>query len=388
MMNILHTSDWHIGREFENESLATEQRAFLSWVAEQVATHSVDLVIVAGDIYDKAMPKGDAVELLDEGLDLIRGRGAQILLISGNHDNAQRLGFGAKRQRESGVHIYAQDEAYPVPFVFSVRDESCVITAIPFLDPQRAPQPVDNETGEPIRRTHQSVLEDAIAHASALRVGEPNLPSICVAHAYVQGSEISESERHSVGNADLVDAAIFDGFTYTALGHLHRPQTIPGHDRVAYSGSPLPYSFSEEHAKSVRLLELTADGTLEVTTLPIPMGRPVKVLTDTFDNLMSNSSYDAFVDHWISVKLVETGVIEGPMARLRKRFPHIASLAYADVRRSGASGPREGVDYLKATDPFDVIMDYVSDLQGREPADYEVALAHRGLDVVKKAESE
>jgi len=237
-MKIIHTSDWHIGREFENESLQAEQNAFLSWLTEQIKIHKVDLVVVAGDIYDKAMPKGDAVTLLDRGLDSIRSSGAEILLISGNHDNAARLNFGAQRQRSSGVYIYAQDESYPTPFLYEKDGQKVGFVAIPFLDPQRAPQPMPKESGESRPRTHQTVLEDAIFKAREQMQSFGDAPTICVAHAYVQGSEISESERHSVGNADLVDASIFDGFTYTALGHLHRPQVIPGHEAVAYSGSP------------------------------------------------------------------------------------------------------------------------------------------------------
>lgn len=387
-MKIIHTSDWHIGREFEHESLALEQEAFISWLTEQIKIHHVALVIVAGDIYDKAMPKGDAVTLLDQGLDAIRSAGAEILLISGNHDNAARLNFGAQRQRSSGVYIYAQDESYPTPFLYEKDGQKIGFVAIPFLDPQRAPHPLPKEDGDARPRTHQTVLEDAIFKAREQMGDFGEVPTICVAHAYVQGSEISESERHSVGNADLVDAAIFDGFTYTALGHLHRPQVIPGHDSVAYSGSPLAYSFSEEHLKSVRLLDIKSDGTLVAETLPIPVGRPVKVLTDSFNNLLHDAKYDEYVDYWVSAKLTDQGVIEEPMSRLRTRFPHIAALAYAEVRRSGAEGPLEEAGVIDEQSPLDVVLDFVRDVQGREPYDFEVALAQRGIDFIIKEDGE
>ena len=387
-MKIIHTSDWHIGREFENESLQVEQSAFLSWLTEQIKIHAVDLVVVAGDIYDKAMPKGDAVTLLDRGLDSSRSAGAEILLISGNHDNAARLNFGAQRQRSSGVYIYAQDESYPTPFLYEKNGQKVGFVAIPFLDPQRAPQPIPNEGGESRPRTHQTVLEDAIFKAREQMQSFGDAPTICVAHAYVQGSEISESERHSVGNADLVDAAIFDGFTYTALGHLHRPQVIPGHNAVAYSGSPLPYSFSEDHAKSVRLIELKHEGSLAVETLSIPVGRPVIVLTDSFDNLLYDPKYTKYVDYWVSAKLADEGVIEEPMTRLRTRFPHIAALAYADVRRSGAEGPLEGAGGIDDQTPMEVILDFINDLQGRDPYPFEVELAQLGVDMLIKDDSE
>ena len=387
-MRIIHTSDWHIGREFENESLAPEQSGFLSWLAEQIKIHNVDLVVVAGDIYDKAMPKGEAVTLLDRSLDLIRSAGAEILLISGNHDNAARLNFGAHRQRASGVYIYAQDETYPTPFLYEKNGQKVGFVAIPFLDPQRAPQPLPEKNGDSRPRTHQTVLEDAIFKAREQMQEFGDVPTICVAHAYVQGSEISESERHSVGNADLVDASIFDGFTYTALGHLHRPQVIPGHNAVAYSGSPLPYSFSEDHVKSVRLIELKDDGTLGCESLKIPVGRPVIVLSDSFDNLLNDPKYEKYVDYWVSAKLMDEGVIEEPMSRLRVRFPHIAALAYSDVRRSGAEGPNEGAGAIDEQTPMQIILDFVTDLQGRDPYPFEVELAQRGIDQLVKEDGE
>jgi len=378
-MKILHTSDWHIGREFNSESLADFQRAFFVWLSDQVRRHQVDLVIVAGDIYDKAMPKGEATTLLDWGLDELRKSGADLLLISGNHDNAARLSFGAVRQRPSGVYIEARDEQFPEPFVYSAKGESVILAPIPFLDPQRAPQPLAEADGTPRPRTHQHVLEDAIfvAHEKAKTLGD--LPVIAIAHAYVQGSEGSDSER-SIGGSELVEASIFEGFAYTALGHLHRPQSVHGDGRIAYSGSPLPYSFSEEHQKSVRLLELNASGSLDVTTLPIPVGRPVKVLTDSFEHLLNAPEYEAYRDHWVSAKLTDEGAIEDGVARLRVRFPHIAALTWATVRTGSMAGPdAEGVD-LEDQDKFKTVVAFVEDIAGRAPTPLESELLERGLN--------
>lgn len=386
-MKIIHTSDWHIGREFEGEPLAPYQREFVEWLCGVITEHSIDLVIVAGDIYDKAMPKGDAVTLLDESLNAIRSAGAELVLISGNHDNAARLNFGAQRQRHSGVFIFAQDETYPEPFLYEARGEQVIIVPIPFLDPQRAPQPLPRDDGSLRARTHQHVLEDAITVARA-RLGDfPALPTIAVAHAYVQGSEISDSERHNIGGADVVDASIFRDFTYTALGHLHRPQTISGAGTIAYSGTPLPYSFSEEHLKSVRLLEINADGIVTTETIPIPVGRHVKVLTDTFDQLLAAPQYEPFVNHWISVKLTDEGVIEDPMTRLRVRYPHIAALAYAEIRRTGASGPSESMAAIESFAPYDTVIAFIEDMQGRDATDVEQSLTRLGLESVTKDEA-
>ena len=378
-MRILHTSDWHIGRDFDGASLADFQKQFLVWLCDQVKQREIDLVIVAGDIYDKAMPKGEAVSLLDWGLDQLRAAGASLLLISGNHDNAARLSFGAGRQRSSGVFIEAKDEESPEPFVYSANGESVILAPIPFLDPQRAPQPALSEDGTPRSRTHQHVLEDAIRVAQEKARALGDFPVLAVAHAYVQGSELSDSERRSVGGSDVVDAAIFQGFTYTALGHLHRPQAVHGDGSIAYSGSPLAYSFSEEHEKSVRLLELNDAGTFDVTVLPIPVGRPVKVLTDSFENLLNAPDYDAYLDHWVSAKLTNEGVIEEAMARLRRRFPYIAALARASVRSGVMVGPdAQGTD-LEEQSHLETSLSFVEDIAGRIPTAFEAELLERSL---------
>ena len=254
-----------------------------------------------------------------------------------------------------------------------------ILAPIPFLDPQRAPQPAPSEDGTPRSRTHQHVLEDAIRVAQEKARALGDFPVLAVAHAYVQGSELSDSERRSVGGSDVVDASIFQGFTYTALGHLHRPQSVHGDGSIAYSGSPLAYSFSEEHEKSVRLLELNDAGTFDVTVLPIPVGRPVKVLTDSFENLLNAPDYDAYLDHWVSAKLTNEGVIEEAMARLRQRFPYIAALARASVRSGVMVGPdAQGTD-LEEQSHLETSLSFVEDIAGRIPTAFEAELLERSL---------
>lgn len=378
-MKIIHTSDWHIGREFENESLAETQMQFVAWLAGEVRARQVDLVIVAGDVWDRAVPRGEAVTLLDDALNELRAAGAQIIMISGNHDSAPRLNWGASRQRESGVFIFAEDEEFPTPFVFEREGERVAIVAVPFLDPQRAPQPIEGEEGTPRLRTHQNVLEDALFVGRGRLTGLDDMPSVAVAHAYVQGSSISDSERHTVGGSDVVDAAVFEGFDYVALGHLHRPQEIGGNPAIAYSGSPIPYSFSEDHQKSVRLVEIDETGFIGATTIPIPVGRPVKVLTDSMSNLLECPEYGAFVGHWISAKLTDELAQVEPMRRLRDRFPHVASVSYDNTRRSGAVGPDDGSVDIATRHPSEVVRDFVADLQGRVVTSAEDELIVQGL---------
>ncbi len=380
-MRILHTSDWHIGRRFERESLEADQRAFLHWLADVVAGERVDLVLVAGDVYDRSQPAEDAVALLDEGLDGLRATGAQVALIPGNHDSARRLGFGAGRQALGGVHVFADDQRPPVPWVFAIRDERVAILAVPFLDPYGVPAPRQAPDGSPRSRTHEHVLVDAVESGRGLLDPDDPVPTICVAHAYVSGAEESDSERSlSVGGTDRVDPSVLAGFDYVALGHLHRPQRIGGDDAFAYSGSPLPYSFSEDQPKSVRLLEFDARGLTGVRTLPVPVGRPVVTITGTLDELLTDASHDRWLGHWVAARLTDETVRTQPMERLRERFPHAVNLRYVpsgdgSAVAYGADGP-----VLEEQPNEEVIVEFLTELRGRPPVDSERALVRDALN--------
>ncbi len=381
-MRIIHTSDWHIGRRFERESLEDDQLAFLAWLATQVTELGVDLVLVAGDIYDRSQPAEDAVGVLDQGLDGLRTAGAEVVLVPGNHDSARRLGFGSARQALGGVHVFADDQHPPVPWVFGHGDSRVAIVAVPFLDPYAVPAPGPATDGSPRARTHEHVLADAVDQARALLDPDDPMPSICVAHAYVSGCEESDSERVlSIGGTDRVDPSVFAGFDYVALGHLHRPQRVAKDDTVAYSGSPLPYSFSEDHPKSVRLLDVDATGVTDVRTLTVPVGRPVVTLTGSLDQLLTDPSHDRHLDHWVAARLTDETVRTQPMERLRARFPYAVHLRYAPA----GGGPSGSVSGGPAGTRFeeqpkqDVIVEFLTELRGRRPGVSERQLVSAAL---------
>ena len=365
-MRIIHTSDWHIGRRFERESLADDQQAFMSWLAGFVDEERVDLVVIAGDIYDRSLPAEDAVDLLDRGLDAVRTAGAQVAMISGNHDSARRLGFGAGRQALGGVHVFADDRNPPIPRVLSFGDEQVALVAVPYLDPHLAPTPRPADDGTPRAPTHQNVLADGLETGRlALATLDP-MPSIAIAHAYVSGAGLSDSERTlAIGGADQVDPAVLDGFDYVALGHLHRPQRIGGTDTVAYSGSPLPYSFSEDHPKSVRLLEVAGGRICDIAIVPVPVGRRVVTLTGTLQSLLTDPDLERYTDRWVAARLTDDTVQTQPMERLRSRFPHAVSLRY-DNPATGAI-----VDFGTVGPPIeersdqDVILQFLEEVRDR-----------------------
>ena len=379
-VRILHTSDWHLGRRFEREPLEEDQRAALGWLAGLVESEGVDLVVVAGDIYDRALPAEEAVTLLDDALDALRGAGATVVLIPGNHDSARRLGFGARRQALGGVRVFADVSRPPEPWVFEAGGERVAIVAVPFLDPLVAPPPAPGPDGAPRPRTHQNVLADALsAGRSSLAALDP-MPALAVAHAFVAGSATSDSEKVlAIGGTDAVDAAVFAGFDYVALGHLHRPQSVGGTGRIVYSGSLLPYSFSEDHTKSVRLVDVAGGAVTGVREVPIPVGRPVITLEGRLMELLDDPGLDVYLDHWVAVRLTDDTVQVQPMERLRSRFPHAVNVRYAPGRADlvGGRAPEEAT--LEERSPEEMVLAFLAELRDRPPTDVERELVAEAM---------
>ena len=290
------------------------------------------------------------------------------------------------RQSLGGVHVFADERTPPAPTVLELRGERVALVAVPFLDPHVAPPPAADGDGNPRLATHESVLADALQSGRLGLAGLDPMPSIAVAHAYVSGAGLSDSERTlAIGGADQVDPAVFVGFDYVALGHLHRPQRIGGSDAVAYSGSPLPYSFSEDHPKSVRLLEVGGGEITDITTVAVPVGRRVVTLTGTLEGLLADPAHERFVDHWVAARLTDDTVQTQPMDRLRARFPHAVSLRYDDPRTGavvdlGSEGPP-----VEERSDESVVLEFLEEVRDRAPSDSERRLvlaalgeAHRG----------
>lgn len=391
-MRIVHTSDWHIGRRFEREPLEADQRAFLAWLAAQVEEHGVDLVVVAGDVYDRALPAEDAVALLDEGLEALRRAGATVAMISGNHDSARRLGFGARRQAHGGVHVFADVLSPPEPWLFEARGEAVAVVAVPYLDPLTVAAPHPGPDGAPRARTHEHVLVDALDAGRGALDRFPGVPSLAVVHGTVAGSVRSDSEKIlAIGGADAVGVTCFDGFDAVALGHLHRPQGVGADGRIAYSGSPLPYSFSEAHPKSVRLLEVTDGAVVPAGEVAVPVGRPVATVEGTLESLLTDPAFDRYAEHWVAARLTDTTTQVQPMERLRRRFPHAVSVSYAAPLWAGRTGGSGSAALLGPggvgtggceRSPEDVVLAFLTEVSGREPEGWERELV---LDAVASA---
>ncbi|MEZ5206661.1 MAG: exonuclease SbcCD subunit D [Acidimicrobiales bacterium] len=351
-MRFLHTSDWHLGRTFHGASLLDEQRLVVDRLVELTAEARVDVVLVAGDLFDRAIPPTEAVALLDDALVRLRGTGARVVAIAGNHDSATRLSVNDRLLEEAGVAVRGDVARVVEPIVIDPTDGGApvAIYPLPYLEPTVA-GPVlaalagrDGDGGGPAapegstdavddvpvgRLSHQAVARLALDRVRAQAATLGPVRTVVVAHTFVAGGWQCASERDlSVGSVELVHTSTFDGIDYVALGHLHRDQAWDG-DRIAYAGSPLPYSFSEEGAaKSVRLVELAADGTVHAEVVPLGVGRAVRTLTGTIDELLGGDAYAGATADRLRIVLTDRDQPMQAMARLQQRFPHAVVLEH------------------------------------------------------------
>lgn len=328
-MKILHTSDWHVGRTFHGVDLLEDQRAVLDAIAAVVTELSIDVVLIAGDVYDRAVPSADAVQLCNAALEKIRAAGAIIIATPGNHDSATRLGAGAAFTGAGGLHLRTCVADIDAPVVLSDEHGEVAFYGVPYLEPEA----VKTELGAPAARSHQEVLSAAMDNVRKHVLDSGDRRSIVLAHAFVVGGVASESERPiTVGGVETVAASVFDGVDYVALGHLHTPQVVS--ERVRYSGSPLPYSFGErDHRKSVWVIDLGADGIESIDQVHLPLIRGLSEVTDTLEGLLSSPRYAEYEQHYVSAVLTDEVRPMDAMRKLQERFPHAVHLRWDCPRK-------------------------------------------------------
>ncbi|MGY1783126.1 exonuclease SbcCD subunit D [Geodermatophilus sp. SYSU D01036] len=357
-MRLLHTSDWHIGRSLHGAELLAEQEAVLSGLARVVAEEGVDAVVVAGDVYDRAVPSADAQAVLDRVVGRLVGAGATVVLTPGNHDSARRLGTFSSLLTKAGLHVRAETARLDEPVLLPDAHGEVAVYGLPYLEPEIA----RHELGVPDARSHEGVLRAAMDRVRADLFLRPGTRSVVLAHAFVGGGVASDSERDiCVGGVDVVPAPVFDGIDYVALGHLHRPQTLS--ERVRYSGSPLGYSFGEAgQDKQVWLVDLDAGGLAGVRSVPLPAPRPLTVLTGTLDDLLADPAHTAAEEAWVSARLTDPVRPADPMRALRTRFGHCVHLEWIGGTDGGDG--RSYQERLRGRDDLDVAGEFVAHVRG------------------------
>ena len=313
-MKLLHLSDLHLGKRLYGVSMLHEQREMLDQIL--TAAEHVDAVLIAGDVYDKLIPPTEAVRLFDWFLTELAARQIPVLLISGNHDSAERLAFGAALFERGGVHLSPVYDGSVQRVTLRDAYGDVDFYLLPFLKPAL------------VRPYHPEVTDypSAIAAALAGLPLEPSCRNVLLAHQFVAGCAPSESEERMVGGLDEIPAQLFSAFDYVALGHLHQAQAA-GAAHIRYCGSPLQYSFSEA-AKTLTLVELGQKGTISIREQPLTSGHPLRTLRGKFEKLMAE---DATEDY---LRVILTDELELPdaAARLRSLYPNLLRMEYDNTR--------------------------------------------------------
>ncbi|MDN7135353.1 exonuclease SbcCD subunit D [Pseudidiomarina terrestris] len=381
-MKLLHTSDWHIGRIFNQHSLLEDQEHVLNQIIDYAQEQQVDAMIVAGDIYDRALPSADAVALLDQTLTTIISELAiPVIMISGNHDGAQRLGFGSQLLKHSGLHLFTSFDELLKPVELDASFGKVVIWGIPYCDPESVNDYFGVKTND-----HQSAQEH-VTNLLKQHISEhydDTSAQVVISHSFIAGANTSESERPlSIGGAECVDADLFKDFDYTALGHLHQAQ-FKGYKHVRYSGSPLKYSFSEvKQKKSVTLVSFAEDKSVQVELLPLRAIRDVQVLEGKFDELLAAGKTAPNAQDYIQIKLTDKEAILDPLARLRSVYPNILDLTKLALERE-ATDTRQTREQL-GRKPIEVISDFYKAMTTEPLSEEQENLLASIMDDVNKA---
>jgi DNA repair protein SbcD/Mre11 len=392
-MRLIHTSDWHLGRTLHGESLLEHLAGFLEWLLAQAVSQHADAVVVAGDVYDRAVPSTDAVALLDAALTRFARQRIPMIITSGNHDSAIRLGFGSGLSEAAGIHLRTTVTDLARPVVLTDSGGEVGVYGIPYL----LPDAVMAELGAD--RSHESVLAAAAAliHADAASRGIGRV--VIAAHAFVRGAATSESERDiRVGGIGDAPASVFGDACYVALGHLHGQQLVqPGAAGASgatgptarYSGSPLAFSFSESrHRKSVTLVDIDAAGQVVTTLLPAPVPRPLREARGQIADLLARADGDLadLAGAWVKVILTDSVRPTAPMERLREKWPHTLVLDFAP--EGGAAAPEADLRALSQTsDPIEICGLFVEYAGGGPPDAAERQVLRDAVEAAQHAEA-
>lgn len=320
-MKFIHTSDWHLGRQFHNVSLLEAQRDILFQLVDYIRQHDIDALIIAGDIYDRSVPPTTAIVLLNDIIEqLCQNLHLTVIMIPGNHDSAKRLGFAASQMRPSGLYILSAIEDFLTPVILPSQHGDIAFYGLPYVDPEHARYVFD----QPFK-SHDDVYaylcHEIVEHWS------PEQQHVLLAHCFVNGSEESESERPlSIGGADRVSSDHFVPFDYVALGHLHQPQQV-SHPYIRYAGSLMKYSFSEQfHRKGMNVVSFSSDGLQDVSQISFAPQRDLRVVEGYMADILQQGEGDPGREDYLLVRLLDQHAILDPMDTLRKVYPNVLHL--------------------------------------------------------------
>lgn len=353
-MKLIHLSDLHIGKRVNEISMIDDQAYILNQILEIIGEEQADAVLIAGDVYDKSVPSAEAVTLFDDFLCRLAQRKIPVLIISGNHDSAERLAFGGRLMEDSGIHISPVYDGTVESVTLSDAYGEVNFWLLPFLKPAHVKRFYPDEKIE----SYTDAIRVAVEHMG-IDAGKRN---VLLTHQFVTGASTCESEEISVGGSDNVDASVFEDFDYVALGHIHGPQNI-GSNRIRYCGTPLKYSFSEEkHFKSVTVVHLGAKGELELQLRPLTPRHDLRSVRGKFDELLNKANA---TEDYVQVILTDEEDVPEAIGQLRMVYPNIMKLSYDNTRTRSTSIIDGAVDVQKKT-PLE-LFEELYELQNNQP---------------------
>ena len=380
-MRILHTSDWHLGRQFHGQSLEEDHAVVLDQVYRVLITHTPDALIVAGDVYDRASPSASAFRQFNEFIKRVADNtNVAIIIIAGNHDSGDRIEPMSIMADPKRALIRGPLIADERSLVLNDAHGPVAFSAIPFGNEFAARECFGTTEIDSPADVIQAQISTAKAHVPK------GARWVVVAHAFVAGASPSDSELNlgrTVGGIETVSASVFDEAHYVALGHLHRPQIV-GHGHIRYSGSPLAFGFDEsDAAKSMSLIDLAKDGSVEITELPFTPIRKVRTLRGKLSDLIASGDPS---EDFVKVVLTDEVRLIDPMKQARQLYPNASELYY---ERDEASHDASTAEIVKAdlTKPADVIAEFLALVRGNPQSEAESRIIEASLKTLTEAES-
>ena len=357
-MKLIHLSDLHIGKRVNEVSMIEDQEYILTQILGIIDREKPDAVLIAGDVYDKSVPSAEAVTLFDDFLFRLAKRQVPVLIISGNHDSPERLAFAGRLLELGGVHISPVYSGTVEPVSLSDADGEVCFWLLPFLKPAH----VKRFFPEAEIHTYTDTVRVAVENMHI----DQQARNVLLTHQFVTGAATCESEEISVGGSDNVDASVFDGFDYVALGHIHGPQNI-GTNRIRYCGTPLKYSFSEaDHHKSVTVVNLGKKGELELRLCPLSPKHDLRRIRGTFVEVTDRAfCQGADTDDYIHITLTDEEDVPEAIGKLRLIYPNLMHLSY-DNTRTRTNQLIDGAEDVQRKSPLE-LFEELYELQNNQP---------------------
>jgi len=369
-MKLLHISDLHIGRRINEFSMLEDQKYILDRILAIAEEERAEGILLAGDIYDKAVPSAEAVQVFDRFLTGLAQRRLAVFAVSGNHDSPERIAFGARLMR--GREVYLSPVYDGTVEKITREDEYGEIHfyLLPFIRPAAVRHVLEQETGqeENLPGSYQEAVELAVERMAVDNAAR----NVLVAHQFVTGAGRCESEEIAVGGLDNVDAEVFGAFDYVALGHIHSPQWV-GRETVRYCGTPLKYSFSEaEQEKSVTVVELGRKGRVDIRTVPLLPLKDMRRVRGSYMEVMARDFYrDTNREDYLQITLTDEEDIPDGMQKLRQVYPNLMRLEY-DNSRTRQSRAVEAVKDIEQKSELELFEEFY-ELQNNRPMSGEQA---------------